>query len=270
MKVINNKKEDKMESWKKLIKKKISAEDRFQKTWIPEGTKEYAFFKLITQENLYLSQYLKHQIPLKKEDLLLDVGGRQGDIVFSIQDPEYVHIVDPDPTLIIHPKPRKFFRSKIQNTDLGKAKYKIIISSHVWGYLGLEDVQKNVFDDLIKNHLKEDGTFVLFYNTNSGYMGELLEFAKENLTLGHFDYFDEKFLDKYTKDPSFQIESTNVSFDLNYSSFKELSRCCWFLFGAIDQDIEGVSNIFLSKLKKDLRKPHFPIEERLTIIKKIE
>ena len=250
------------------MKIKLFDEDRLQKTWTPEGTKEYALFKLITQENPYLSKLLKNNFQLKKGDLVLDVGGRQGDIVFSIQDPKYIHIVDPDPRLDIKPKPGKFIRSRIQDTNLGKVKYKMIIASHVWGYLGFQDVQKKVFEDLIDNHLEKDGIFILFYNTNSGYMGKLLEFSKEKLSEGHFDYFNEDFFDKYKKDQNFNIKSTDVTFSLNYPSFEELSKGCWFLFGAKDQDIEAVANIFLPKLKKDLNKPVFPIEERLTIIRK--
>lgn len=257
-----------LENWRKVIKK-LSDEDRFQKTWTPEGKKEYAFFKLITQENIYLSQYLKHEFPLKEGDLVLDVGGRQGDIAFSIQEPKYVHIVDPDPTFEIKVQPGKFLRCRIQDANLGETRYKMIIASHVWGYLGFQDVQKRIFEDLMENHLEKGGVFILFYNANSDYMKDLLEFAKENLTLGHFDYFDESLLGKYRNDLSFDIMVENASFDLDYDSWEELSKACWFLFGARDQDIEEISNLFLPKIKKDLDRPSFSIGERLTVIKRI-
>jgi hypothetical protein len=98
-------------------------------------------------------------------------------------------------------------------------------------------------------------------------MADLLDFSKRNLDHGHYDYFDEKLLSEL--DPKeYTITSSDVSFELNYESFEDLSRCCWFLFGAMDQDIEKVAKKFVSKLKKDLKKPLFVIEERITLITK--
>ena len=71
----------------------VTAEDRVQKTWIPEGTKEYAFFKLVTLENLYLARILKEAINLKSGELILDIGGRHGDIALALQNPENIHII---------------------------------------------------------------------------------------------------------------------------------------------------------------------------------
>ncbi len=251
-----------------ILTQKIAPEDRIQKTWIPEGTNEYKVFKSITKENNFLASILKQHFSLSKDDLVLDVGGREGDITYAIQDSSRVHIVDPDPTLSIIPEPAKFFPTKIQNTDLGDTKYKLIICSHVLGYLGLQKVQVEVVQKLI-NQLDAGGTLVLFYNTNFGYMGELLAFSKREVKKGHYDYFDESILIEYKQNKSFQTKQLDVSFNLLYPSFEDLARCCWFLFGAIDEDIEGVASIFLPKLKNDLFRSSFMIDERITFIKKI-
>jgi hypothetical protein len=245
----------------------FNPEDRLQKTWIPEGTAEYKQFKFVTDENHFLADYLKKLIPLAPNDLVLDVGGREGDIALNLQKPDHFHLIDPDPTLKLSFEPARYWREKVQNVDLHPSAYKLIIMSHVLGYLGTQHVQKEVFEQLIKA-IAPGGTLVLFYNTNAGYMGDLLRFSQEILLNGHYDYFDESLLDQLDKD-EFQIKKKDVSFDLDYKTHEELARCCWFLFGAMDQNIEGVSEKFLPKLKMDLERPSFPIEERVTLVTRI-
>ena len=246
----------------------ILPEDKIQKTWIPEGTVEYKNFKHVTQENEFLAKLLKEKLSLAPGELLLDVGGREGDIAIKLQQPEYIHIVDPDPTLHLPFLAGKFLNSKIQDVLPLPDTYKLIICSHVLGYLGNQSVQTSVFEALLK-HLDISGILVLFYNTNTGYMADLLKFSKENLARGHYDYFDETLFAKLSRS-EFEITHQDISFELDYSSYEELARCCWFLFGAIDQDIDGVAAKFLPNLKSDLPKPNFAIEERVTFIKKVK
>src|SRR5882672_7640506 len=112
-------------------------EDRLQKTWIPEGTKEYEIFKLITLENRFLTSALKEKYPLKDGDLILDVGGREGDIASQLQRHQDIHLVDPDPTLKLPFTPGKFWNERIQDIE-PDGQYKLIICSHVLGYLGTQ------------------------------------------------------------------------------------------------------------------------------------
>lgn len=238
-------------------------EDRLQKTWIPEGTKEYKIFKLITLENEWLAQILKNRFPLKPGELLLDVGGREGDIARVLQSPEYIHLVDPDPTLKLPFTPGKFWNERIQDIELSD-KYKLIICSHVLGYFGTQNVQDLMFGKLVKL-LASGGTLVLFYNSNTGYVGELLKFSKRVIPDGHYDYFDEALLKELNAD-EFDITHEDVSFTLDYGNFTDLSHVGWFLFGAKDQDIEGVAATFLPKLQTDLQRPAFEIEERATFV----
>jgi hypothetical protein len=238
-------------------------EDRLQKTWIPEGTEEYKTFKLITLENAFLTKFLKEKIPLGTEDLVLDVGGREGDIGLGLQTPDKFHLVDPDPTLKLNFTPGRFWPERIQDIELSE-KYKLIICCHVLGYLGTQHVQDKVFRELV-GKISPGGTLALFYNTNTGYMKNLLQFSRDVLVDGHYDYFDENLL-KELDPQKYEISYHDVSFDLDYDSYEDLSRCCWFLFGAKDQDIEGVANKFLPKLKADLDKPSFKIDERIALI----
>src|ERR1700722_4548117 len=143
----------------------ILPEDKIQKTWIPEGTVEYKNFKHVTQENEFLAKLLKEKLSLAPGELLLDVGGREGDIAIKLQQPEYIHIVDPDPTLHLPFLAGKFLNSKIQDVLPLPDTYKLIICSHVLGYLGNQSVQTSVFEALLK-HLDISGILVLFYNTN--------------------------------------------------------------------------------------------------------
>ncbi len=106
---------------------------------------------------------LKSKFPLGNGDLVLDVGGREGDISLAIQKPEFIHLVDPDPTLNLSFTPACYWKEKIQNVNLSDYKYKLIICSHVLGYLGAQEVQAQVFHTLVQS-LDRNGTLVLFYN----------------------------------------------------------------------------------------------------------
>jgi SAM-dependent methyltransferase len=238
-------------------------EDRLQKTWIPEGTEEYKIFKLITLENRYLGKLLRDRYQLGNGDLVLDVGGRKGDIALELQKPEYIHIIDPDPTLILDFTPAQFWNERIQDVEL-EDKYKLIICSHVLGYLGTQNVQDEVFEQLT-DALAPGGTLVLFFNRNTRYVGDLLEFSKEIGEDGHYDYFDESLIEALNK-TQFDVSHEDVTFDLNYETFEDLSRCCWFLYGARDQDIEKVAKMFLPRLKQDLNRPEIEIDERALLV----
>ena len=105
------------------ISDKIKSQNPIQKTWIPEGTEEYKTFKHVTDENNFLAKILKSKFDLKDGYLILDVGGREGDISLAIQKPEFIHLVDPDPTLELSFTPAKYWKEKIQNLDLSEYKY---------------------------------------------------------------------------------------------------------------------------------------------------
>jgi hypothetical protein len=245
----------------------IHAVDAIQKTWNVRGEAEYERFKLVTRENRRLIETLRSNFPLKRGEYVLDVGGREGDVAFGIQKAQWVHIVDPDPRIEPLKKCERHWRAKVQDVRLDpRIKYKLIIVCHVAGYLGLQGADAKVLAKLM-NQLTDDGTLVIFYNINDGYMGELLEYSKHIYPVRHWDYFDEKLLDPY-KTPACEIKRLDVSFTLDYKTFDELALCCWFLFGAINRNIKSCAKLFITKLKSDLLVPRFEIAERMIFVTK--
>lgn len=244
----------------------ISARDIIQKTWIPEGSVEYDIFKLKTLENDDLVRIIKKHVVLGPNDYVLDVGGRDGNVAFRVQTADHVDIVDPDPFIEPLQKPDNFWRDKVQHVQfLPERKYKLIICCHVMGYLGLQRTQKEVVEKLV-DLLEEDGVLLLFYNTNHGYMAELLQYSK-HIQFGHYDYFDTAILEEY-KTPDYDIKHLDRSYTLDYGDFMALARMCWFLFGAMEIDVDKVAEKFLPKLTYDLLEPTFEIDERMTFITK--
>lgn len=244
---------------------RFASTDIMQKTWIPEGTREYFAFKLVTQENKYLAKFLARKFRLGDNDLVLDVGGRHGDIAYGIQHPSMVHIVDPDPTIVPTCKAAHFSRCRIQEADIPKSSYSLIICSHVLGYLSKDNDQQQVINTL-SEALVPGGSLVLFYNRNSGYMGELLRYSMGHLKEGHYDYFDEKIIESLSS--KFDVSHFDVWFQAKYENLNELSRACWFLFGATNQNISAVAEVFHSKLMSDKMPSHLDIEQRIVCMKK--
>ena len=84
------------------------------------------------------------------------------------------------------------------------------------------------------------------------------------------DYFDEKIL-YFLKNA--KILEKKVVTTIQYNSFEELGRACWYLFSACDDeadidDMNTIMKIFLPKLKKDLSTPKINIEQKIVLIKK--
>ncbi len=243
--------------------------DPQQKTWVPEGTQAYADFKWRTAENEWLISFLKRTVMarLPNDATILDVGGRDGQVAYGLQEPKYVHIIDPDPTPRFQTRPARYWQKRVQDVSLDNP-YDLIICCHVLGYLGMQGAQKEVVERLI-GLLKPNGTLCLFYNTNDGYMRDLLEYSRHVLEVRHFDYLDESLIDPFRR-PPYSIKTSDVSFDLRYERWEDLARCCWFLFGAIVPDIDHVAQLFLNKLKKGLAEPAFPVYERAMLITRTE
>lgn len=238
--------------------------------WIPEISKEYSFFKFVTQENEKLIEILKRHVPLNENDRVLDVGGRDGNISFALQNPSCVDIIDPDPEVAPIYTPRYFWRQKMQDVCFDQDdNYKLIICCHVLGYLGFQNTDSSMIIQNLLNRLVPGGTLVLFYNTNEGYMGSLRDFSQHILPNWHYDFFDERCLN-YFRNNLFEIKTLELSFPLSCETFEELSRCCWFLFGAMSRDINYVANLFLPKLRNELIEPTFPVQQKVVFIKRPE
>jgi len=212
-----------------------------------ENTPEYRSFKKASNEDNVLINYLSNHLSISDDTKILDVGGREGYISLSLQSPENVTIVENDPDVVIPKAPVTYFQKSIQDMEFNSESFDVIILSHVLGILGRQGSQ----EEMIKKSylwLKKGGSLVLFYNTNTGYMGELLKFSKANLKKLRYDYFDEKILSflKNTK-----ILEKKVVTPIQYDSFEELGQACWYLFSACDDeadsdDMNTTTKIFVS------------------------
>lgn len=244
----------------------ITEEGMIPTIGIPERTKEYTLFQCMTQENQKLTEVIKQYISMKPGDLVLDVGGRDGNVAFAVQEAQWVHIIDPDPTIQPLKRPGKFWNQKVQHVHFSsKKKYKLIICCHVLGYLGLQDSSQETTVKKLLDLLAIGGTLLLFYNTNEGYTGDLLEYSRHILPVVHYDYFQEKILQQY-RTPQYNIKQLDVVFTLNYKTWDDLARCCWFLFGSMNPNTEAIAKKFLPKLQNDLVEPTLTMDQRIIFV----
>ncbi|HYU64957.1 MAG TPA: class I SAM-dependent methyltransferase [Candidatus Paceibacterota bacterium] len=232
-----------------------------------ENTPEYRKFKIISDEDTVLLGYLSKHLLIGKSDEVLDIGGREGYISLALQNPNHVTIVENDPD--VRPPQAIYLNQSIQDVQFDPETFDIIIFAHVLGVLERQEVLEEVINRAY-SWLKKEGTMVLFYNTNSGYMGELLEFARKNLKKLKYDYFDEKILSTFK---NATITEEKVVTPITYNSFEELGRACWYLFSACDDeddsdDMNAVAALFIPKLKKDLSSPEIDIEQKIILVKK--
>ncbi len=233
--------------------------DKFTKRTQEENTPEFKKFKKISDEDRVLVRLIKEHISPSKNSKILDVGGREGYISLPFARPENITIVDPDPV----PKAPPgiiYIQKNIQDVDLGDQKFDLIITSHVWGDLQREEVAEQIIHKLYDN-LALGGSLFLCYNSNTGFMTPLSEFAKKNLKQMRWDYFDENLLESFSN-----IKKINFITPVAYESFEEMGRFCWVLFATAEDDILETAKIFTPFLKENIDKPQFDLEQTLVII----
>ncbi len=227
-----------------------------------ENTPEYKKFKEVSREDAALIRYIKSNFTLTSGDKVLDIGGREGYISSTVQEPSYVTIIDPDPRLQII-KPLKHLSIPLEQYHT-EEKFKLIVCSHVLGDFGRVNIQREMIEKLL-GFLAPGGHLILCYNTNEGFMDTLLEFSIKNLNETRYDYFDEKIV---LPRADLNIKYHDFSVELEYGSFEALARCCWVLFGTSGQDINNIAKLYTPFLKENIKKPYFRLEERILDISK--
>jgi hypothetical protein len=238
----------------------ITPNDKFLQHIQEENTPEFKKFKLISNEDEVLVNLIKNNIAISKEAKILDIGGREGYISLKLGKPENITVVDPDP--VVEPsKDTIFIREKIQNADLGSNKYDLILAAHVWGDFERENESKEVLEKLL-GHLADGGYLAICYNSNNGFMSELLSYAKNTLSQMRYDYFEEDVL----RGKNFKKQTFTTP--LNYESFEELGRACWMLFATAYDDISETGKKFIPFLEEHLAKPSFDLEQTLVVLQK--
>lgn len=234
-----------------------------------ENSAEYKKFKKTSDEDAVLIKNLSRRLRVPRHAKVLDIGGREGYISLGVAPEAEITIVENDPDVAAPEAPVHYVRQSIQDTAFDRESFDVILLSHVLGVLGRQGVHAEIVERAYA-WLKPGGSLVLFYNTNSGYMGELLEFARAHLKNLRYDYFDGAILESLE---SAEISSEKVVTPISYDSFEELGRACWYLFNACDGEAddehrEYAAGIFLPKLKRDLASPMFDIEQSISIVTK--
>ncbi len=239
----------------------VQPHEKFLQHVQEENTPEFKKFKQISNEDKILVDLIKKNISLGNNHKILDVGGREGYISLALTSPDRITIVDPDPKIDISNLPIKLIREKIQNVSF-EEKFDLIIASHVWGDFDREGVSRDVLKKLYHS-LNIGGSLVIGFNSNTGYMKDLLLYAKESLKHMRYDYLP----DGVPADiPEQNIKKIDFTTPLQYESFEELGRGCWMLFATSDDDISETAKIFIPYLEKTLDKSAFELNQTLLIV----
>lgn len=231
-----------------------------------EHSGAYKKFKEASGEDEILISYLRKVV--EKDDKILDVGGRRGNISLEIQSPEKVTIVDVDPDVRPLDSKAKMINKSIKDAEPELDRdYDLIIISHINGDLGYAGIQEETVKKLV-NHLSLKGKIVLCFNKNEGFLNDLknhFESAFPNIKV-LYDYFDESLL-KNEPLALMEKEEYNFSVTLKANSFKELAAHCWILFSAYELEEEPIIKVFEEFLKKRLEKPEFSFNQKIILLK---
>ncbi len=224
-----------------------------------ENTPEYKIFKTVSDEDSILAEIIKQKFGVGFQKIL-DVGGRSGEVSTLISEKNNITIIDPDTDLVdVIDNEIHFINERIQDVALGKSSYDLVIASHVWGDLSRDNVSKKVLAQLMLAK-KDSASLVICHNHNSGFLRDLQYFAFNYLSGIRYDNFDTSILIGC----SFHTEYFETC--LNYKTFEELARACWFLFATGDQEIEEVVKIFQPYLESVLEKPEFSFEQEVHFV----
>ena len=90
--------------------------------------------------------------------------------------------------------------------------------------------------------LSQGSKLAIAVNSNTGFVGEMYEFANGSFSDARYDFFDQELLDG-VKD-RVVVESMSFTTPLSCSSFDELAMYGWFLFGSGPESIGKESELF--------------------------
>ncbi len=222
-----------------------------------EYEKRYKKFKETIREEAKIISLIKENIYIDKNSKILDIGGNNGKISHGIQSKtENITIVDIK-EIRINSK-AKFIKNEWEKVNL-KEKFDIILASHVLGYLGHEKSLDYSFNKML-DYLKPEGKLILCYNANTGFMKELINFAKEKLPSPKYDYFDKNLAKNLNKKE--RIFETVLKAD----NFEDLAELTHIFSLCPDEKFNKEKNKIENFLRKKLEKPEFSIEQKIMII----
>jgi len=224
-----------------------------------ENTNEYKEFKKLSDEDYVLSSEIISLLG-SLPDSVLDIGGRYGNVSRLLNPSANIVVVDPDTELRNNfPKDIVLMNEGIQNFDEDFSSKELIIASHVWGDIGRQGSQYEIFHKLLKGK-GANSRLAIAHNISSGFLRELTFFAFNNLKSIRHDYFEESLLIGQS------FDHATYSTKLSYSTYEDLAGACWVLFGTDYEDMDFVKKTFVPFLKKELQTPSFDFLQQLYII----
>lgn len=214
-------------------------------------------FKEITQEETKIIEIIKNNVKVADSTKVLDVGSNEGNISKAIQDKkDKITLVDINEFDL--ESGIRFIKSGWENLEL-KEKFDLILASHVWGHFGYTNTQKIAFERVLFSK-DQNGKIVLCYNTNSGFMGELIKFSKEIIKDFQYDYFDEDLIKEYNK------KEILFNVVLKGKDFEELVELIQILIITEPSHYKGKKQEMKKFLEINLDSPSFLIEQKIVII----
>lgn len=203
-------------------------------------------FKKNTKEEYLIIENILNILPINENSTVLDIGSSNGVISSGIQkNIKLISLVDIDETNI--PENFNFIRSEWEKAEL-KDKFDIVLASHVWGHFFYTKTQKNALMKMEKA-VKRGGHLILVFNSNDGFLSDLISFVEENNIDSQYDQFDEKMLKGY------EFQARRFEVVLCAESFDELSNYMQVLFVMSDINFLNVKDKFNFFLQKHLSEP---------------
>jgi trans-aconitate methyltransferase len=216
-------------------------------------------FKNITREEFFIAEEIKKHINIKDTDKILDVGCADGNLSRSLTG-NSTNITFLDINELDFSPQEKFIHSSFEEADIDQ-KYDIILTSHVWGHF----YRNNSFDFCFKKAhdlLNENGKLIVVHNSNMDFTGSLIEFSKTLFKEMEFDVF----LDEFLKD----VNYNEYYFDVNLKAetYRELAELIQVLLIVPDPLYYAKISEIIDFSEKNLKKPEFPINQRLLLMEK--
>lgn len=219
-------------------------------------TYERAFekFKINSNEKTLLGNIISSQIDFKPSTTILDVGSFDGVIVKKLQ-PNHKNITLVD--VIDHNEPvAKYIKKPFEEVVL-KSNYDVSIAMHVWGHFYKNNSSAVVLDKMIKH---TNDCVVVCYNTNSGFMEELINLVPNLTPESQFKLSD------YNSIKNKISSEKNFSVDINADSFEDLTNLTRILFANNDDEYNSKFEIIKNFYQNNLYTPKLVVEQKMLFI----
>lgn len=218
----------------------------------------FQIFKETSKEKELIIDIIKENTAISKNATILDIGSADGNISKAIQaNHKNITLVD-----IIDQTESEatYIRLPFEKIKLTK-KYDLIIACHVLGHFYKNKTANEALTSMIDN-LSLKGQLIIGYNTNEGYMMELLKHMRQLYAESRFEPKEKELIHKKIK-----IEKNYHSI-ISGKTFEELADLTRILFANTDKEYNAQFNKICEFYKRTLHKPEFAIEQKILFIGK--